>query len=75
MNRTILAVALVAFNLAEIPTASAWHLSSKRACLREAFAPHCGAGTVATCASRRSCMVEPHRTIQACAEWRCRPKD
>jgi hypothetical protein len=68
-----LALAL-AFLFAAAAPAPAWHLVGKRACLRHAIAPECGPDAVAVCKARRVCAVEPHRTIEVCAEWRCRAR-
>ena len=44
MIRMNLALAALAFAFSSIntPSAMAWHLASKRACLKHASAPHCG---------------------------------
>lgn len=77
MFRTILAVAALSFALTlnDIPSALAWHLASKRACLRHAFAPHCGRSAAAVCKARRHCTIEPGKTINVCSEWRCEPRE
>jgi hypothetical protein len=76
MARATVAVAALSFAcMAGVASpALAWHLASKSACLRNAHAPQCEAGAVATCSARRSCAIEPHRTVRVCAEWTCRPK-
>lgn len=73
MNRLSVAIAVLSFVGSSIssPSAMAWHLTSKRACLRHASAPHCGVDARAVCKSRRLCTVEPGKTISACTEWRC----
>jgi hypothetical protein len=73
MIRMKLALAALAFAFSSIntPSAMAWHLASKRACLKHASAPHCGPDAKAVCKARRQCTVEPGKRISACAEWRC----
>jgi hypothetical protein len=73
MIRMNFALAVLAFasSFSNTPTAMAWHLASKRACLTNASAPHCGPDARAMCKARRQCTVEPGKTISACAEWRC----
>lgn len=75
MIKSAMAAAALLFALAFMPApASAWHLASGRACLRHAFVPDCGPSNAAVCTSRRSCMLEPHKTAQVCAGWRCEPR-
>jgi hypothetical protein len=52
----------------------AWHLASKRACLRQASSPNCGLSTTAVCKARRHCVLESGKTISACTEWRCQQR-
>lgn len=72
MTKSFLAAAALSFALfTPAQPAAAWHLERGRACLRHAFVPDCGPSHVAVCLSRRPCMVEPHKTRQVCAGWRC----
>lgn len=72
MIKSALAAAALSFALfTPAEPAAAWHLGSAKACLRHAFVPRCGPSHVAVCLSRRPCMVEPHKTQQVCAAWRC----
>jgi hypothetical protein len=77
MSKIALAAAALLSALASgcIQPASAWHLTSGRACLRHAFVPDCGPSKVAVCLSRRPCALEPHKTAQVCAGWRCEPRN
>ncbi len=71
--KTVLALFALSFALClnDIPTAVAWHLASKRGCLRQASAPDCKLSATAVCKARRRCVLESGKTINACVEWRC----
>lgn len=73
MMRTILVLSALSFALTlnGIPSAMAWHLPSKRTCLRHASLPDCQSPAKPACKARRHCVLESGKTINACVEWRC----